>query len=230
MNWLADDLVVRTLDRLHAEAAISDEELVKTLLAKIEAPGATIEQFAADAIAQERADYRGVYRGYADNFLAVSPDYGRFLYMMARASRATRIVEFGTSMGISTVYLAAALRDNGGGQLIGSELEVSKVARALANLRSAGLETLVDIRAGDALETLRDPGGAVDLLMLDGAFSLYLPVLRLIEPHLRPGAIVLAENALEPDYRGYVRDPANGYVSLPALDEGRGNEISVRAA
>ncbi len=82
-----------------------------------------------DMLAEERADYRATYRDHADHFLAVSPIYGRFLYMMARAGKATRIVEFGTSMGISTIYLAAALRDNGGGHLIGSELEPAKVKR-----------------------------------------------------------------------------------------------------
>ena len=111
----------------------------------------TLEQVAAETIAKERVDYRAVYRGFANNFLAISPTYGRFLYEVARASKATRIVEFGTSMGISTIYLAAALRDNGGGHLIGTELEPAKVARARANLDAAGLGDLVDIREGDTL-------------------------------------------------------------------------------
>ena len=103
------------------------------------------------------------------------------------------------------------------------------MARARANLEAAGLADLVEIREGDALETLKDVGGEVDLLLLDGAFSLYLPILRLIEPRLRPGAAILAENAFEPDYLDHVRTPANGYFSqaLP-LDEGRGNELAVR--
>jgi predicted O-methyltransferase YrrM len=148
---------------------------------------------------------------------------------MARTSKAARIVEFGTSMGISTIYLAAALRDNGGGTLIGSEFEPGKVMRAREHLEAAGLADLVEIREGDARETLADIGGEVDLLLIDGAFSLYLPVLKLIEPYLRPGAIVLGENAFDPEYRAYVRDPANGYLSRTlAIDEGRGNEFTVR--
>ncbi len=78
----------------------------------LEVPGATMEQLVEDLLAKERQDYRAVYRDYANSFLAISPAYGRFLYMMARARNATRIVEFGTSMGVSTIYLAAALRDN----------------------------------------------------------------------------------------------------------------------
>jgi predicted O-methyltransferase YrrM/nicotinamidase-related amidase len=174
-------------------------------------------------------DYRAVYRGFADNFLAISPTYGRFLYATAHACKATRIVEFGTSMGISTIYLAAALRDNGGGHLISSELEPGKVARARANLDAAGLGDLVDIREGDALETLKDVGGEVDLLLIDGAFSLYLPVLKLVEPRLKPGALVFGENAFEQGYLDYVRNPANGYVSMRLpIDEANGNEFTLR--
>lgn len=231
MDTLSSGRVAQVLNRLHQEADTADRERMGAIMADIEASGATLEQAAARMIAEERSDYRTIYRGYADNFLAVSPTYGRFLYAIARAGKATRIVEFGTSMGISTIYLAAALRDNGGGHLIGTELEPAKVARARANLEAAGLADLVDIREGDALETLGDVGGEVDLLMIDGAFALYLPVLKLVEPRLKPGAVVLGENAFEPAYLEYVRSPANGYVSqrLP-LDEGRGNEFTVRTA
>jgi predicted O-methyltransferase YrrM len=201
------------------------------VVAGLEAGGTTLEQVIAENLARERADYRATYRSRADNFLAVSPAYGRFLYAVARACKATRIVEFGTSMGISTIYLAAALRDNGGGHLIGSELEPTKVARARENLDAAGLADLVDIREGDALETLRDVGGEVDLLLIDGAFSLYFAVLKLVEPRLKPGAVVLGENAFEPGYLDYVRNPPNGYLSQPLpVDEGRGNEFTVRTS
>lgn len=229
MNTLSNGPAAETLNRLHREGESADREHINATMAAIEASGATLEQAAARLIAEERVNYRAIYRGYADNFLAVSPAYGRFLYAIVRACKATRIVEFGTSMGISTIYLAAALRDNGGGHLIGSELEPAKVARARANLDAAGLADLVDVREGDALETLADVGGEADLLSIDGAFALYLPVLKLIEPRLKPGAVVLGENAFEPGYLEYVRNPANGYVSqsLP-LDEGRGNEFTVR--
>ena len=229
VNTLSSPRVAQTLSRLHQEGETADREHVNASRAALEASGVTLAQAAAEMIAEERVNYRAIYRGYAGNFLNVSPVYGRFLYAAARACKATRIVEFGTSMGISTIYLAAALRDNGGGHLIGSELEPCKVVRARANLDAAGLADLVDIREGDAIETLKDVGGEVDLLLIDGAFALYLPVLKLIEPRLRPGAAILGENAFEPAYLEYVRDPANGYISqaLP-LDEGRGNEFSVR--
>ncbi len=231
MDSLTAAPVARTLDKLHRDADAADRERFDAIMADMKSSETTVEQAAAEMIAEERVNYRSIYHGYADNFLSVSPAYGRFLYAIARASRAARIVEFGTSMGISAIYLAAALRDNGGGQLIGTELEPSKAARARANLDAAGLAGLVEIREGDALETLKDVDGEVDLLLLDGAFALYLPVLKLVEPRLRPGAAILGENAFEPQYLEYVRNPTNSYVSQPLpLDEGRGNEFTVRTS
>lgn len=228
MESLTVGRVAEVLNGLHQQAEAADRAYREEVMAEVAATGNSLEAFIAGKLAEEKADYRSTYRSHVERFLAVSPGYGRFLYMCVRASRATRIVEFGTSMGISTIYLATGLRDNGGGQLIGSEIEAAKVARARANLDSAGLSDLVDIREGDALETLRDVGGEVDMLLLDGAFSLYLPVLKLVEARLRTGAFVLAENAFDPGYLAHVRDPVNGYLSQPvALDEGRGNELAV---
>lgn len=231
MTSLSSKRVAETLDKLHADADAADRDLMATMMAQSEASGETLKDLAARFVDEERVNYRTTYRGHADHFLAISPAYGRFLYAIARARRATRIIEFGTSMGISTIYLAAALRDNGGGKLIGSELEPTKVARARANLDAAGLADLAEIREGDALETLRDVGGEVDVLLIDGAFSLYLPVLKLIEPRLASGATILGENAFAQDYLDYVRNSANGYMSQSlAVDEGRGNEFTVRVA
>ena len=231
MTLLSSKRVAETLDKLHADADAADRDFRAEMVAHFETSGETMEQAVGKLIASEQANYRTTYSDHAEHFLAVSPAYGRFLYAIARARKATRIVEFGTSMGISTIYLAAALRDNGGGTLIGSELEPTKVARARANLDAAGLADLVEIREGDALETLKDIGGEIDLVLIDGAFSLYLPVLRLLEPRLAPGAVILGENAFAQDYLVYVRDPANGYLSQPlAVDEGRGNEFTVRVA
>ncbi|MET0618381.1 MAG: class I SAM-dependent methyltransferase [Luteibacter sp.] len=225
MDSLSTGRVAETLQHLFVEADRADRPLMERFN-DVGNP----DTFFAEHLAEERRDVRGLYRGYADNFLNVAPEYGRFLYQCARARRAKRIVEFGTSMGVSTIHLAAALRDMGGGSLIGTELEPGKAARAQAHLEQAGLANLVDIRVGDAMQTLVDVGGDVDMVLLDGAFSLYLPVLKLLEPRLRTGAVVLAENAFDYDneYLAYVRDPANGYLSQPIpVSEGRGNEFTV---
>jgi predicted O-methyltransferase YrrM len=162
-------------------------------------------------------EYQALYSRMKDFHLAVSPETGVMLYMLARAIGASSIVEFGTSFGISTLHLAAALRDNGGGRLIGTEFEPSKIAHARENLAAAGLSDLVEIRAGDALETLAsDLPDTIDLVLLDGAKPLYPRVLALIEKRLRTGALIVADNAdWCPEYLGRVRSPAGGYLSVP---------------
>ena len=147
--------------------------------------------------------------------------------MLVRGSGARSIVEFGTSIGISTLHLAAALRDNGGGRLITTEFEPSKLMRARANLEAGGLADLVEIRAGDALDTLaNDLPASIDLVLLDGAKALYPDILKTLESNLRPGAIVVADNANYcPEYMAYVRSGSNGYRSVGLADD---VEFSIR--
>ena len=174
-----------------------------------------------------KTEYRSFYGNLKDLWLAVSPETGTLLYMLARSTGARIIVEFGTSFGISTLYLAAALRDNGGGRLITTEFEPSKVTRAKANLAEGGLIDLVEIREGDALETLAaDLPETIDLLLLDGAKALYPEILELVESRLRPGALVIADDAdFSPDYLRRVRSPTGSYMSTPFGDN---VELSMR--
>ncbi len=228
MDTLTSPPVADVLSRLFAEAQAADGPLEAQWADALADNGEEI----AKLLAREAADYKAVYREFADNYLNVSAELGRFLYICARARQAKHIVEFGTSFGISTIHLAAAVRDGGGGHLISTELEPTKAGRAQDNLAAAGLADIVEVRVGDALETLRDDvGGQVDLVLLDGAWSLYLPVLRLLETRLAPGALVIAENAVDEtgDYLTYVRNPGNGYRSMPLpFEPRRGNELSVR--
>jgi predicted O-methyltransferase YrrM len=158
----------------------------------------------------------------------VGRDVGLLLYTLARLGRARVVVEFGTALGASALHLAAAIRDNGGGLLITTEFDQGKAARAEANLRAAGLLDLVRIYRGDALDTLRGLGRSVDFVFLDGWQDRYLAVLKLIEPHLRRGSVVVADDVFEGligEYLDYIRGP--GYVSrLVALSSNV--EISVR--
>lgn len=165
---------------------------------------------------RSKTEYRDFYGRLKDMPLPVSRETGTLLYMLARGCDARHIVEFGTSFGVSTLHLAAALRDNGGGRLITSEFEPSKVIRARENLTAGGLLELVEIREGDALQTLaHDLPETIDLVLLDGAKSLYPEVLDLVEGHLRPGAFIVADNAdYSPEYLKRVRAPAIGYLSI----------------
>jgi predicted O-methyltransferase YrrM len=177
--------------------------------------------------ANARSDYLKYYGLLKDQPLAVSRDTGTLLYMLARSISARNIIEFGTSFGISTLHLAAALRDNGGGRLIGSEFEPSKIKRARENLAAGGLSDLVEIREGDALQTLaRDLPDTIDFVLLDGAKSLYPPVLSLLEARLQDGALIVADNADDsPEYLARVRSGDSGYLSVAF---GEDVELSMR--
>jgi predicted O-methyltransferase YrrM len=208
--------------------------LLDRLFAAAEATTAAVMPAIMQIPAEERAavmssktDYREFYTRMKDAHLAVSRETASLLYMLARSTGARSIVEFGTSFGISTLHLAAALRDNGGGHLITSEFEPSKVAHARENFVAGALSDLIEIREGDALETLaRDLPEQIDLLLLDGAKGLYPAVLALVEDRLRPGAFILADNAdWSPEYLARVRSPAHGYMSVPFT---RDVELSIR--
>lgn len=132
---------------------------------------------------------------YKDKLLPLEPAQGELLYLLARARNVRRAVEFGTSFGVSAIYLAAAIRDVGpGGRLIGTEIEPGKVAIARRNLASAGLASYVQIREGDARQTLRGLDEPVELLLLDGWPALALEVLQVVEPYLADSAIIVVDN------------------------------------
>lgn len=213
ISSLHDPVVRRVLNALHSQADTVDPPLLAHM---------------GDKTDDERAQL-------LDNaFIPVSPDAGRFLYMLTRASKSGTVVEFGTSFGISTIYMAAAIRDRGEGKLITTELSAGKAQKARDNLREAGLLDLVNLREGDALETLRDVTLGVTFLFLDGWKKLYLPVLKRLEPALEPGALVVADDLdLFPEvhkpYLAYVRNPGNGYVSVE-VPIGDRMELSVRGS
>jgi predicted O-methyltransferase YrrM len=165
----------------------------------------------------DATDYRRFYTLAKDAYLAVSRDTAQLLYMLVRATGATEIVEFGTSFGISTLHFAAGLRDNGGGRIITTEFEPSKAAKARENFLAAGLADLIELREGDAIQTLgKDLPERIDLVLLDGAKGLYPAVLKLLEPQLKPGTLIVADNAdRSPEYLRRVRSSAHGYTSVP---------------
>lgn len=220
MTTLTSSPLSSLLPRLFGEADATQASLMQRF-----GELSPAERIARMAAAQD--DARGFYAQLKDVHLAVSPETGRLLYMLARALRARVVVEFGTSFGISTLHLAAALRDNGGGRLIGSEYEPSKVQQARAHLQQAGLHDLCEIREGDALQSFaRDMPAPIDLVLLDGAKPLYGSILSLLEPKLSPGALLVADNADTcPEYIARVRAAGSGYLSVPLSAE---LELSMR--
>ncbi|WP_397453925.1 O-methyltransferase [Pseudomonas lurida] len=216
MSSLTSAPLAPLIERLYTQASAATSPVLNT-----------ISKDERERLMHSKTEYAALYSMLKDLWLPVSRDTGKLLYMLARSSKARAIVEFGTSFGLSTLHLAAALRDNGGGVLVGSEFEASKIALAREHFIEGGVSDLIHIREGDALVTLAsDLPDSVDLLLLDGAKTLYGDVLNLVESHLRPGALVVADNTdYCPEYLAHVRAPENGYLSVAFADD---IELSIR--
>jgi predicted O-methyltransferase YrrM len=217
MTTLADPNVTAALDRMYSESV----EQMATLRARFD--GVDLSK----ATAQERAD------ALSDVYMPVTPEAGRLLYALVRAIRPETVVEFGMSLGLSGIHLASAVRDNGTGRVVTTELSSAKVAAAKRNFADAGLDDVITVLEGDALQTLTGLDGPVGFVLLDGWKEMYLPVLRLLEPRLSTGALVVADNTNMPEtqpYLDYVRNAANGYVSVNFLARDSDSmELSCRA-
>jgi predicted O-methyltransferase YrrM/DNA-binding PadR family transcriptional regulator len=184
--------------------------------------------------ARDGGPRRGAQRDpfrYADYGFSISQDQGELIYLLCRQMRARRVIDFATSVGVSAIYFAAAMRDNQDGLVIGSEIVPEKVRTAGRNLQQAGLDPWVNIREGDARQTLRELGEPIDFALIDGwpadeGPSLARGVVEIVAPQLRRGGLLLNDNA-EPDYLEYVRDPSNGFVSISLPLKG-GTELSLK--
>ncbi|MDP3854768.1 O-methyltransferase [Phenylobacterium sp.] len=211
---------------------------------------ARIETLQAQSVAQEAETYRyfgeraekgdlswdgldaDANRFMADKMVALEPEKAELCWLLCRSLRARRVVEIGTSFGVSTLYLADAVRANGGGVVIGTEYEAAKAAAARASFAAAGLSGLIDLREGDLRETLKVIEGPVDFVLMDIWTEMARPALELVAPHLRPGAMVVADNTSQfrHAYRHFfefVEDPRNSLRSL-TLPYSGGLELVVK--
>jgi predicted O-methyltransferase YrrM len=197
---LQDARVASTLDRMYTESK-SQMSLLRERRGTFDRPMTT----------QERTE------AMSEFYIPVTPEAGRLLYSLVRATRPATVVEFGMSFGISALHLASAVRDNGTGRVVTTELSDTKIAAAKQTFAETGLDDVITILEGDALSTLADVAGPVDFVLLDGWKDLYLPVIELLEPRLSTGALVIADNASSADMGPYldrVRNQDNGYVSF----------------
>jgi|SRR5215467_4988486 len=218
-NTLASPEVAALLARLFAQADAKDPAVLASI------------QKEADARYGGQRYHASLMHLFDQAFMPVPPEVGQLLYVITRSRRPATVVEVGTSYGISAIHFAAALNDNREGRLISTELSAAKVSAARGNLRATGLERWVEIRQGDAFETLKSIDGPIDILFLDSWKDFYLPLLKAIEPQLEPGSLVIGDDTkLFPErlapYLAYVRDPAN-YQSVD-LAIGDGVELSVK--
>jgi len=219
-NTLLTDPVCVVLQRLLSTEQIGDESAIADVLDGPRSPW--------DLDAGQRAEL------FKDVYMSVSGAGGQLLYLLARATGARNVVEYGTSFGVSTIHLASAVRDNGGGRVVTTEMQKEKADTALRNFAEAGVADLIELRLGDARETLTTLAGPPDLVLLDGWPDLALDVLRAIEPNLREGTLILIDDVTADfgrDVHGpllaYLGDPSNGYttMTLPIAD---GIQVAVR--
>lgn len=220
MQVLNDARLEALLERLYA-AGTAQDEAMRAYFEKRLAAGPVSATLDADG-----------HAFMADKLVALEPPKAAFCHQLCRALDARRVVEVGTSFGVSTLFLAAAVRANGGGTVIGTEHEAQKVAAARAHFEEAGLAPLIDLREGDLRETLKVIEGPVDFVLIDIWTEMARPALELIAPHLRRGAIVCADYTATfrrayQDYFDLIADPAQGFSTMTLPFEG-GFEMSVK--
>jgi predicted O-methyltransferase YrrM len=212
------------------------ESLLTGLHARSDEQRAGLRSFEASWAGQAQPPAAKEARAFlSDKLVALDRDKAEFCYQLCRANDARRIVEIGTSYGVSTLYLAAAVRDNadaagGNGVVIGTEYEANKVCAARAHFEQAGLSRFIDLREGDLRQTLRPIDGPVGFMLVDIWIPMARPALELVAPHLRPGAIVVCDNTAQyrseyADYFGFLK--ANGFRTMTLPFDG-GLEFSVR--
>jgi len=214
-----DPQIEQVLNRLHKQAAADKWKMASR-----------IPMLALAAARKRLYDREFEYNFFHDLYIPVSREQGAMLYLLARAIDAHRIVEFGSSFGISAIYLAAAARENGG-EVIGSELEPAKHEEATKNIAEAGLSSYANVLLGDARETFKSVSAPVDLVLLDGWKAMYIPIIEILKPKLRDRAVVLADNiftfkkVLRP-FVDYMQSGSNGFAST-TLRISDGFELSV---
>jgi len=153
-------MVIKTGRELLAMSVLHDpdlERLLAGLHARSDAQAAALAEFYDRRVQDAQAPTADEIKGFrSDKFVALDRDKAEFCYQLCRATNARRIIEAGTSYGVSTLYLAAAVRDNiragggeGDGEVIGTEYEPAKASAARAHFEQAGLSGLIDLREGD---------------------------------------------------------------------------------
>ena len=155
--------------------------------------------------------------GSAEGLPLVLADTGALLHALARASGARRILEIGTAIAYSTIWLASALPDDG--MMITMEMNGERADRARANLTEANLDDRVSVMVGDATKFLHKVSGPFDLIFQDSDKTLYEPMLDRLVALLRPGGVLLTDNVLWSGevIRGYVASPKHNVAETEAI-------------
>ena len=131
---------------------------------------------------------------FEEAYLSISAEQGEYIVQLIKENNLKNIVEFGTSFGISTLFLAKAVLETKG-NIITTELLESKAKKAIENFEKAGVKHLIEVRIGDALETLKNHKISIDFLLLDGWKDLYLPLFQMLESNFHSKTVIYVDNA-----------------------------------
>ena len=153
---------------------------------------------------------------------------GGWLRLLARAVAAQRILEIGSSNGVSTIWLALAARETGG-RVTGTEILSARAAEANANLRTAGLGDWAEVLAGPAQETVAGLAGPIDLVFIDAEKDDYIAHFHAVISKVRSGGLILADNVISHDITAYqqmLRERSD--VETATVPIGRGIEFTLK--
>ncbi len=157
-------------------------------------------------------------------------DVGLFLNILVKATKATSILEIGTSNGYSTIWLALAVKENMG-KITTLECDSRKVKMALEHIKRANLENIVTIIEGDAKEIIKSFNQEFDFIFIDAEKEDYIEYFDLAFPKLKVGGIIIADNVVShsdslKEYVDYVR--ANPNTQSVLIPVGRGEELTLK--
>ncbi len=219
MDCITDSRVRARIDRLQRQSRQQDDEIGRYFARRAKANDLSWDGLDRDA-----------HEFFADKLVALDDAKASFCHLLCRAMQAQRVVEVGTSYGVSTLYLADAVRANGGGLVVATEHEPAKAVAARENFAEAGLASLIDLREGDLRQTLAELAGPIDFVLMDIWTEMVVPAMTLIAPHLRKGAAIVADNTsdfAEPyrDYFAFLEEHGFATQTLP-FDGGL--ELSIR--
>ncbi|HET6779691.1 MAG TPA: O-methyltransferase [Nitrososphaera sp.] len=166
--------------------------------------------------------------------LTITADTGMFFSVVLKAIKARSILEVGTSTGFSTLWFADAMDKSHSTRIITIEMNPKKVERALKNFKEAGLDKMIEITQGIALDLLYKLKGKFDFVFLDADKENIIRYFDIVLPMVRIGGIVAADNMLYPDhYRPAMRKYARHVHTKPNVQSvtvpiGMGEEITIK--
>lgn len=188
-----------------------------------------------EAAAKPSAELEAFRKDFVDNFkrigLNTAPGDAAFLRIMVEITGAKKGVEVGTATGYGAFVMGLGFERNGG-QLTSIDIDPKMVAIARENIAKMKLDKTVTVVEGDALKVLGTLEGPFDFAFIDAVKSDYLKYFKLIEPKLKPGAVVVADNVVKSahqmqDFLDAVKNDPNYRMTIIRASEEKGDGMAI---